>query len=423
MALIRKINARQILNSRGLPTVEAVVLLENDQQFTASCPTGISRGTREAIELTDKDFARFRGREVNTAIRKINEIIFPVLRGTNPIEQGLIDRKIIDLDGTPNLANLGVNAVLPVSTAVAKAGASVAKQHFFAYLNHYFNELIVELDDYKIDTTEYKHHIPRPAFVLIEGGQHTESNQPFQEFLLIPKVSDNQSFWEQLRIGSETFYNLKDILIERGLPCSYGEEGGFSSPVNTPEEALDLILSAAEKTGFTPYTDFTLGIDAAGAKPSDSLSSHEEIINYYTALKDKYPIELIEDPFPEQDWASWIDFVEMAPEGALIVGDDFTVTNPELVEQAISRSAISGLIIKPNQVGTITDTLRVAKIANYREVKTVVSHRGGDTNDNFIADLAVGVSANFIKCGLTRGERVAKYNRLLEIDAIIGQAS
>ena len=398
--------------------MEVTLSLDKEgEYFTASCPSGISRGAKEMIELTDKDFSRFQGKEVSNAIKKINEAINPVIKGINPIEQGKIDRKLIDLDGTPNKANLGVNAILPVSMAVAKAGAHVAKRHLFVHLNHYFNELIVEEEDLKIGATDYKYQMPRAVFNLINGGRHAHNNLSFQEFLLIPQKGTQKSFWEQLRMASETFHNLEKILLEKNLISGYGEEGGFAPSLEGNSQALDLLIQSAGQNGYKPTKDFTLGIDAAGALPKEA---SESPIEYFKELASHYPLELLEDPFPEDKWDLWETLNSEINPAVIVVGDDLTATNPVYLEKAIQSRAIKGMIIKPNQIGTITEVLRVVKIAKKKGIKLVVSHRSKETNDNFIADLAAGIAADFIKSGPpARGERTAKYNRLLEIDEMI----
>ncbi|MBU1110330.1 phosphopyruvate hydratase [Patescibacteria group bacterium] len=421
MPLVKTLSARQILNSRGDPTVEVEVILDNDRSFISSCPSGISRGTKEAIEITDKDFSRFHGKEMTNAVKKIEEVLLTAVKGTNPIEQGMIDRKITDLDGTPNKANFGVNAILPVSMAVAKAGAFLAKQHLFVHINKYLNDSIIEMEDLKIGITDYKYKMPLPAMVLLEGGQHAQTNQPFQEFLFIPYGSkDDTSFWEKLRFASETYHNLKELLIAKGMYCGYGEEGGLVAATENPTDALDLIMQAAEQLRLKPGHEFRLGLDVAGAVPNQETSSFEALSQYFVGLANKYPLEILEDPFPEESLQYWSELNKVLPEQTFIIGDDLTVTNDKVLVEALRHRGIDGVIIKPNQIGTITETIRVVKIAKSKGIKTIVSHRGGETNDDFIADLAVGIGADYIKTGgPSRGERVSKYNRLLQIDKMI----
>lgn len=415
MAIIREVKARQILNSAGEPAVEVKVILENEKVFVGSAPAGISRGSREATEVTDKDFARFQGREMKNAVEKINEVVRPEIKGTNPIEQGLIDRKLIDLDGTPNKAHLGVNAILPVSIAVAKAGAFNAKKHLFHHLNSYFNDLIVEEGDFEVGVTNYPYQLPLPIFNMLEGGKHAQNSVPIQEFWFVPQGTIGNNFWEKLRIGAEAFFYLRQLLQGKNLNTNYGEEGGFAPSLNSIEQGLELLIEAGIKTRAKPGVDFLLGIDAAGAQ-----LAVEDQSQYYQDLVKKYPLRLLEDPFGENDWERWINFHRNILEEVVVIGDDLTVTNPTLVAQAIRYQAISGLIIKPNQIGTVTEVLRVAKLAKTKGLKLIVSHRSKETNDDFIADLAVAVGADYIKSGApVRGERVAKYNRLLEIDSLV----
>lgn len=414
MSIVNEIEAYQILNSRGEPTTEVKLTLEN-QDYFGSCPSGISRGSSEAIEIRDKDFSRFHGREVGNAVSKINQLVAPLIKGKNPIEQTAIDHKLIEADGTPNKANLGTNTTLPVSIAVAKAGATVRRKRTFAHLNSIFNELVFKegrRTELQLDPTEFPFRMPRPAFLMLEGGQHGHNNLAFQEYLLIPQEKITP-FWEKVRLGAEVFHSLGELLTEMGAHVGFGQEGAFIPTLDKTREAIDLIIKAAKMNNYQPHRDFTLGLDVAGATPENGQE-------YFLQLSQDYPIEVLEDPFPESAWEEWKEFTPQSSEETYVIGDDLTVTNLQLVEKALSKKAVDGIVIKPNQIGTVTETLEVAKVAKTYQLKTMVSHRGGDTNDPFIADLAVAIGADFIKTGApNRGERVAKYNRLLAIDRII----
>lgn len=401
-----------ILNSRGEPTVEVAVATNAGSSIhRASAPSGASRGEHEAKELRDPS-PDFGGRGVNRAIDHVNQIIGPALKGQSVFAQEKIDNILIDLDGHADKSRLGSNAILPVSLAVSRAAASLQGVFLWQYLADYYRGF----------NRRSRPKMPRPCFNVINGGAHAGNWLDFQEFMVVPQ---EKSFGLDLKAGSELYLELrKEIIEEIGRSSvNIGDEGGFAPALVAPESALDLILAAARKT--PGGANFKLGLDCAANeffrnghyRLGETLRSAESMIDYYQKITETYPIIFLEDPLAEDDWTSWGQLTAQLGEGIDIIGDDLTVTNLDRIKQAKRFGAANGLVIKPNQIGTLTECLQSAAAAASFGWRLMVSHRSGDTNDDFIADLAVGLGADYFKSGApARGERVAKYNRLLEIE-------
>jgi enolase len=411
MTKIKKIRAREILDSRGNPTIE--VELETDSgKFFASVPSGASKGKHEALELRDGG-KRFSGMGVLKAIKNINEIISKKLRGFDVTKQKEIDQALVELDGTENKLKLGANAICGVSLAVCKAGAQAKNLPLYKYIRELY------------DIRNTKYQIPRPSFNIINGGVHAGNDLDFQEFMVCPKT---KSFSENLRIGAEIYHRLKEIISKKygKLATNLGDEGGFAPPIKDPEIAIKLILEAAKSLNYQNKISIILDVAASqffdGKKYKTKIGnfSGEELANFYLKLIKKYPIEGIEDPFAQDDFESWQDFtsnLEHLTSNILIIGDDLTVTNPKRIKTAKEKGLCNAIIVKINQIGTVTEAIEAAKLAKSFGWKIMVSHRSGETTDDFISDFAVGIGADFIKSGApARGERVAKYNRLLKIE-------
>jgi len=426
---IKSIKAREILDSRGNPTIE--VELETDfGKFLASVPSGASKGKYEAVELRDGG-KRYHGMGVIIAVKNINEIIGPKLIEKDPTCQKEIDDLMIELDGTENKAKLGANAICGVSMSVCRAGAAAKNLPLWKYIS---TLLIYEIN-----------RIPKPCFNVINGGAHAGNELDFQEFMIVPQAPTPNSgggFSENLRIGTEIYHQLKGILSKKygKLATNLGDEGGFAPPIKFPEEAIELILEAAKKINPAPYaqsnsvkqSDRGLGggvkliLDVAASqffkngkyKMKIGVFTREGLMRYYEKLIKNYPILGLEDPFAEDDLEAWqIANGKLQMANLLIVGDDLTVTNPKRIKMAKEKETCNSIILKINQIGTVTEALEAAKLAKEFGWKTIVSHRSGETNDDFISDLAVGIGADFIKTGApARGERIAKYNRLLKIE-------
>ena len=398
--MIKSIRAREIINSRGEPTVEAEVETE-DGFFRASVPSGASKGKYEAVELKDGGKRLF-GQGVLKAVGNIKEIIEPNLKGKDVLNQKKIDQTLIQLDNTKDKSKIGANAILAVSIACCQAGAKAKNISLYKYIS-------------QISNSTFK--LPQPCFNVLNGGAHAGNDLDIQEFMIIPQM---ESFKENLRIGVEIYQKLKKILEKRfgKSAVNLGDEGGFAPPLNKTKQALDLIREAIKSAGYIGKVK--IGLDCAASEffkkgkyilESKKFNS-EELLNFYEGLAKEYPILFFEDPFEQDDWPAWEKMSDL-----LIVGDDLTVTNPERIKKAYEKKACKGIILKPNQMGTVTETIEAAKLAKEFKWKIIVSHRSGDTCDDFIADLAVGISADFIKSGApARGERVAKYNRLLRIE-------
>lgn len=422
MAIITKVAAREILDSRGIPTVACVVTLDSGITGEAFVPSGASVGENEVLELRDHDMKRFQGKGVLKACANISGPIQELLIGKNPKKQAEIDEIMIKADGTENKSQFGANAILAVSLAVARASAASEKMPLFAYLA---GDTPVEL--------------PCPMLNIINGGAHADNSLDFQEFMIRPHGFS--SFSDSLRAGVEVFHVLKGILKKSGHSTSVGDEGGFAPNLRSHEEALQLIVEAIEKAGYKPRKEISIALDCAAnelfdkttnsyveikkmrkQEPSITRTSHEQV-DYLASLVNAFPIDSIEDGLAEHDWEGWQYLTEKL--GFIqIVGDDIFVTNPKFLRRAIKEEVANAILIKVNQIGTLTETLDTIKLAKVHGYKTVISHRSGETEDTFIADLSVGTNAGQIKTGApSRSERVAKYNRLLQIEAELGSAA
>lgn len=412
-AKIKSIKAIEILDSRGNPTIETTITLSDGTMGTASCPSGASIGGYEASELRDLDSTRFGGKGVLKAIENVHNIIAPKIIGMDATNQPQIDKAMIELDGTQNKGKLGANAIVSVSMAVCKAAARSVNHPLFLYLRQ-----LTKKEDLPLK-------IPVPIFNVINGGEHAGRNVDFQEFMIIPASS--KSFSESIELGTTVYKALKDILLSNGHTTLVGDEGGFGPKLSTNLDGLFFLKQAVEKTSFRYGSDVFFGIDIASNgfyhesqyKISDRPSgfNSNELISFYEEMNKTYHLLYLEDPLAEDDWDSWTKINSTMSHETIIVGDDLTVTNPYRLQMAINKKAISGIIIKPNQIGTVIETLAVVEVARNAGLKIIVSHRSGETNDDFIADLAVAVSADYAKFGApVRGERVAKYNRLTKIE-------
>lgn len=421
---ISSIKAHEILDSRGSPTLKVFVNLEDGSQGTFMVPSGASTGIYEAVELRDGDMDRYNGRGVLEAIGNVEEEIASRLKGEDALDQKKIDNILIELDGTKNKSNLGANAILGASVAVCKAAAKSQKRESYNYINSLYTKTCDNSDSTKLS-------IPIPLFNIMNGGAHADNNLSIQEFMVIPVGIE--TFKRQIQAGVEINSQLRNILKERGATTGIGDEGGFAPNLPNDETALDLITEAVERAGYKLDNEIILGLDIAASQYWEEddkvyaipqvagkkvlVDKPEKIVEFYLKLVDKYPIKIIEDPLGENDWKGWSKLAKRLDfENKILVGDDLTVTNPERVRRAIKKKAINGLIIKPNQIGTLSEVFEVVRLCNENQITKIVSHRSGETVDTFLADLAVGVGSQYIKNGAPiRGERVAKYNRLLEI--------
>lgn len=412
MAKIKSIKAREILDSRGNPTVEAKVVCEDGSMGIASIAAGASIGEHEAVELRDGDLTRYGGMGVLKAVANVNQVIAPKLIGLEARDQLHVDRTIIQLDGTKNKSKLGANAILAVSQGVCEAAASSEKVSNYEHVAHL----------YGLDKNQLK--VPVPTFNLINGGRHGAGNLDFQEFHIVP--ASLKPYHEALRMAEEIYQQVKKVLIEYGAIHSVGDEGGFAPNLFTNVDALEVLTQAIKAANYEFKKDVFLGLDVAAThfykngkyKTRDRTTpmSSDEFIEFYREFIQHYPLVMLEDPLDENDWNGWAKLSQQLP-GTTIVGDDLLATNKVRVAKAISQKACSAILIKPNQIGTIAETIEVIKIARKAGWKIIVSHRSGETNDDFIADFAVGVGADYTKFGApARGERVVKYNRLLTIE-------
>ena len=413
MSIIAEIFAREIIDSRGNPTVEADVFLESGFMGRAAVPSGASTGSHEALELRDKDPKRYLGKGVQKAVQNILRVITPKLLGMDALNQKEIDREMLLLDRTPNKTRLGANAILAVSLACAKAAAHYLDLPLYAYLG---GLSAVEL--------------PLPMMNILNGGAHADNNVDLQECMILPVGAKN--FREALRMGVEVFQNLKSILKAKGYKTSVGDEGGFAPDLQSNGEAFALITEAIRKAGYRPGKDVALGIDAAASEfyrngsyvlkaEKNPKRSSSQMIDFYADLIKKYPIILIEDGLAEDDWKGWKAMTSRLGNRIQLVGDDLFVTNPERLSRGIQEGVANAILIKLNQIGSLTETLDVIRMARRAGYKTVISHRSGETEDTTISDLAVGISAGQIKTGATsRTDRVAKYNQLLRIEEELG---
>ena len=413
MAKIKQIVANEILNAKGNPTIEVTVILSDGKIGTASAPSGTSLGNYEASELRDRDDMRFGGNGVLKPISNILNTISPALLGMDATRQNEIDKKMIELDGTQNKGRLGANAILAVSMAVAKAAAKSNLLPTFLYLREFV----------KNDNIAVK--IPTPLYNILNGGKHAGNNTDFQEFMAIPASS--KSFSESLRMIYIIYNSLRTNLEQNNLITLLGDEGGFAPKLQTNRDALELLKHSIEETSFRYGFDVFLGMDAAATsffsegkyhiKDKTMPLSSNDLIAYYEDLNKDYHLLYLEDPLAEDDWGGWTKICSSISQQTLITGDDLTATNPYRLQMALDKKAITGIIIKPNQIGTVIESLAVVEVARQAGLKIIVSHRSGETNDDFIADFAVAVSADYTKFGApVKGERVSKYNRLLEIE-------
>lgn len=413
--LIKDIKAREILDSRGTPTVETEVILENGVKGVASVPSGASTGTNEALELRDGDTHRYFGKGVLKAVKNVNDLIAPALLGLNVFNQNAIDGIMIDLDGTPNKSVLGANATLSVSLAVAKAAAASMNVPLYHYLG-----------------APNSNVLPIPMMNIINGGAHSDSPIAFQEFMIRPIGAD--TFADGLRIGAEVFHSLKILLSSKNLNTSVGDEGGFAPRLKSKEQALELIMRAIEKAGYVPGEDVTLALDCAASEfyserlydysifegdSARTLTSEEQVeyLAKLVKLVKMFPIDSIEDGMAENDWAGWKMLTARLGKDVQLVGDDLFVTNVKFLKRGIEEGCANAVLIKPNQIGTLSETLETIALAQLNGYAAILSHRSGETEDTTIADLAVATNCGQIKTGsLSRSERTAKYNRLLKIE-------
>ena len=404
MSKIKNIYAREILDTRGNPTVEVELTLESEIKAVASVPSGASTGKNEALELRDNDKNRYHGKGVLKAINNVNNIIKPLLIGKDSLNQEEIDRIMLEKDGTENKEVLGANAILGVSLANLKAAAKYKGLELYEYLGK-----------------EYS--MPRCMMNILNGGVHASNNLDFQEFMIVP---NKEKYHENLRMGSEVFNTLKNVLKERNLLCGVGDEGGFAPQINDAEEALELIKEAITKSGYELGKDINIALDVAASEFYNEEEdiyllegvkyTKEELVSYYQSLVDKYHIISIEDGMAEEDYEGW-KLLTSKLSNIQLVGDDLFVTNKKLLQKGIDMHIANAILIKLNQIGTVTETLETIKLARDNNYKTIISHRSGETEDNYISDFAVGLNLGQIKTGsMSRGERLSKYNRLLRIE-------
>ena len=413
MALIETVHAREILDSRGNPTLEVEILLEDGTSARAAVPSGASTGAFEAVELRDGDKGRYDGKGVEKAVDNVNDIIAPEVIGFDASDQRGLDRLMIDLDGTPNKGKLGANAILGVSLAAAKASAESAGLELFQYIGG-----------------PNAHVLPVPMMNIMNGGAHADSDVDIQEFMIAPIGAP--TFREALRWGAEVYHSLKKVVKERGLSTGLGDEGGFAPNLDSNREALELIVEAIEKAGYKPGHDVALAMDVASSEFFDNETKtylfegeardNDYMVAYYEQLIRDFPIVSIEDPLSEDEWEHWKRLTEEIGDRVQIVGDDFFVTNPERLAKGIAMSAANALLVKVNQIGSLTETLEAVEMAHRAGYKTMTSHRSGETEDVTIADLAVATNSGQIKTGApARGERINKYNQLLRIEDALGE--
>jgi len=410
---IHTIKAREILDSRGNPTLEVDIQLEGGWTGRAAVPSGASTGAFEAVELRDGDDHRYQGKGVLAAVRHVNEILAPELNGQSVLDQKDLDLLMIALDGTANKSRLGANAILGVSLAAARAAANMLDQPLFRYLGGLKASLL-----------------PVPFMNILNGGEHADNNMDIQEFMIVPLGAE--TFSHALQMGTEVFHQLKKILQARGLNTNVGDEGGFAPNLESSEAALDLIIEAISAAGYSPGDQVCLALDAAASEFYRDGSYHLEgkvysahdLIDYYRSLAKRFPLISIEDGLDEEDWQGWRALTELMGRETMLIGDDLFVTNPERLSRGISSETANSILIKLNQIGTLSETLETIAMASRSGYSCMISHRSGETEDSFIADLAVGTSAGMIKTGApSRVDRVAKYNQLLRIEEQLGRAA
>ena len=415
MSVIEAVLAREVLDSRGNPTVEVEVILESGTMGRAIVPSGASTGAFEAVELRDGDKGRYLGKGVEKAVENVNEIIAPELEGMDCFDQPAVDAVMIELDGTPNKGKLGANAILGVSMAVARAAAEELGLPLFQYIGG-------------VNAKQ----LPVPMMNILNGGDHADNNVDVQEFMILPVGA--KSFREGLRMGAEVFHSLKKVLGEKGLACGVGDEGGFAPNLGSNREALELIVEAIEKAGYKPGDDIRLGLDVAATEMYNKETKKyvlagegkeltaAEMVDLYEDWANNFPIVTIEDGLDEEDWDGWKVLTERLGNKIQLVGDDLFVTNTERLERGIEAGVANSILVKVNQIGTITETLDAIEMAKRAGYTAVISHRSGETEDTTIADLAVAVNAGQIKTGApSRTDRVAKYNQLLRIEEMVGE--
>ena len=414
MTTIVEVTAREVLDSRGNPTVEAEVTLEGGQIGHAMVPSGASTGEHEAVELRDGG-PRFGGKGVLQAVANVNERIAPEIIGMNALDQEGIDRAMLELDGTPNKANLGANAILAVSLAVSRAAAEAVELPLFAYLGGAQGVTL-----------------PVPLMNVINGGKHADNRVDFQEFMLVPAGAP--SFREALRYGVETFHALKGVLQKRGYGTNVGDEGGFAPNLQSNEEAVEVLIEAIQAAGYEPGKEIALALDPAASEFYQDGKYHleaegrvlgsEEMVEYWADWVERYPIVSLEDGLDENDWEGWKRLTERLGDRVQLVGDDLFVTNPDFLMRGIREGVAGAILVKLNQIGTLSETLETVRLAQRHRYRTVISHRSGETEDSYIADLAVAVNAGQIKTGsASRSDRLAKYNQLLRIEEALGAAA
>lgn len=412
---IYTILSREILDSRGNPTLETTVVLESGYRGVASVPAGASIGKHEAVELRDNDAKRYGGLGATKAVNNVVNVIAPKLRGFDATKQGELDKTLVDLDGSADKHVLGANSLLGISLATAVAAATAVREPLYRYLNRLFSA------SFPVEIAR----IPTPTFNVINGGKHGAGNLDFQEFHIIPAT--NKSFSDALRMGVELYHGVKQILIYRNAVHSVGDEGGFAPDLFTNVDALAVLMDTVRASSYRFGVDVFIGLDLAASyflkdrgyqiKDRPSAYTGKEFVEYLKDLYGKYRFLILEDALGEDDWESWKLLTKELGSTVLIVGDDLLATNPERLQRAISEHACSAILLKPNQIGTLSEFFAVTTMAKQHDIKTILSNRSGETNDSFIADLAVGIQSDYVKFGApARGERVAKYNRLLQIE-------
>lgn len=416
MAKIKRIYAYEVIDSHSIPTLEGILELDNGLIVSSSVPTNLKANKNEAVELRDNDFNRFNGLGLKTAVSYINDAISQRLLNVDPLKLQAIDNWLIKADGTKNKSNLGVNTILLISQLVAKAAAASLNLPLFHFFNQYYNQLFKE--SIKIE------RIPAPIFNMINGGKHANNNLEIQEFQIIP--STGFEFQKSYQLAVEVFNQLKEIITQYAANTAVGDEGSFTPNLSTNIDALEIIYETLMKKNLKIGIDVFFGLDIAAdkffkdghyyLKEKPKPLTNNDLINYLTALFKKYNFLAIEDPFAQDDWTGWKNFYQKIGEEVYIIGDDLIVGNEERLKKAIKDNACNSISIKPNQIGTITETLKLINLAKKNNFSVIISHRAGDTNDTLLADLAVGIQADFVKFGAPcRGERVVKYNRLLQI--------
>ncbi|MFZ5971297.1 MAG: phosphopyruvate hydratase [Bacteroidota bacterium] len=418
MSLIESIHARQILDSRGNPTVEVDVFTESGAFGRAAVPSGASTGTHEAVELRDGDKKRYVGKGVLKAVENVNTKIAAEVVGLSVFDQNLIDKVMIELDGTKNKGKLGANAILGTSLAVAKAAAMEAGQSLYRYIG-----------GVNANT------LPVPMMNILNGGSHADNSIDFQEFMVMPVKAD--TFSEALRMGTEVFHTLKKVLHDQGLSTNVGDEGGFAPNIKSNEEAIEVVLKAIEKAGFKPGVDIFIAMDAASSEFYDAKSKtyhfkksdgkklkSEEMVEYWAKWAKKYPIISIEDGMAEEDWDGWKKLTDKIGSKVQLVGDDLFVTNVEFLQKGIDMGVANSILVKVNQIGSLTETINAVNLAKRNSYKSIMSHRSGETEDSTIADLAVALNTGQIKTGsASRSDRMAKYNQLIRIEEELGETA